>query len=59
MNKTFRKIDVLISTFVINSFIAVSGLFLFFTSSIGTAIMEISPNIIKDYLFGRTRYCRK
>ena len=26
---------------------------LFFTSSIGIA-MEISPNIIKDYLFGRT-----
>jgi hypothetical protein len=53
MEKTFRK-NTVISTFVIVSLIAASGLFLFFSSSIGTA-MGIPPYMVKgDYLFGRT-----
>ena len=53
MEKTFRK-NTVISTFLIASLIAASGLFLFFSSSLGTA-MGIPPSIVKgDYLFGRT-----
>ena len=53
MEKTSRK-NLVISTFVIASLIAASGLFLFFSSSIGTA-MGIPPYMVKgDYLFGRT-----
>ena len=53
MEKTFRK-NTVISTFLIASLIAASGLFLFFSSSIGTA-MGIPPYLVKgDYLFGRT-----
>ena len=53
MEKTSRK-NTVISTFIIASLIAASGLFLFFSSSLGTA-MGIPPSIVKgDYLFGRT-----
>ena len=53
MEKTSRK-NTVISTFVIASLIAASGLFLFFSSSIGTA-MGLPPYMVKgDYLFGRT-----
>ena len=53
MEKTFRK-NTVISTFLIASLIAASGLFLFFSSSLGTA-MGIPPYLVKgDYLFGRT-----
>ena len=53
MEKIFRK-NTVISTFLIASLIAASGLFLFFSSSIGTA-MGIPPDLVKgDYLFGRT-----
>ena len=53
MEKKFLK-NTVISTFLIASLIAASGLFLFFSSSIGTA-MGIPPDLVKgDYLFGRT-----
>ncbi|MGI0051364.1 MAG: hypothetical protein ACRD8K_06465, partial [Nitrososphaeraceae archaeon] len=53
MEKTFRK-NTVISTFLIASLIAASGLFLFFSSSIGT-VMGIPPYLVEgDYLFGRT-----
>jgi len=53
MEKTFRK-NTVISTFLIASLIAASGLFLFFSSSIGT-VMGIPPYLVKgDYLFGKT-----
>ena len=53
MEKIFLK-NTVISTFLIASLIAASGLFLFFSSSIGTA-MGIPPDLVKgDYLFGRT-----
>ena len=52
MKKTSGK-NTIISTFVIASLIAASGLFLFFSSSLGTA-MGIPPYMVKgDYLFGR------